>query len=69
GPIGRVFVASRPPGADVVVDGKKMGFKTPHWLEVPSGQRTISLTKGAQKGSKAVQVKPGKNKSVYIILE
>ncbi len=69
GPIGRVFLASRPPGAEVEVDGKKMGFQTPHWLEVPSGAHNIKLTKGAQSATKQIMVRPGKNKSEYIILK
>ena len=69
GPLGKIFLASRPPGADVYVDGKSMGFKTPHWLEVPSGAHKITLKKGAQKGEKLLQITPGKNKSAYIVLK
>lgn len=69
GPIGRVFVASRPPGAKILLDGKDMGYQTPHWIEVPSGSHTVKLTRGAQSVTKQIMVRPGKNKSEYLILK
>jgi hypothetical protein len=69
GPIGRIFIASRPPGADIMVDGKRMDFQTPHWLEIASGHHKVKLEMDDLSGEKSISVNPGKNKSVYIILK
>jgi hypothetical protein len=53
GSLGRIFLASRPPGANVLVDGKPMNFQTPHWLEVPSGPHTITPQKREKRWKKS----------------
>lgn len=69
GPEGKVFIASRPPGADIFVNGRDIDVKTPSWVNLPLGKVNITLKKDDQSGSKELNVSSGKNKSEYIILE
>ncbi len=69
GAAGKIFIASRPPGADIIVDGVSKGIKTNHWLQLPSGPHTITLRKGGMSADKVINVKAGPNKSAYIILK
>ncbi len=58
---GRIRLSSSPEGADILVDGKDMGRKTPASLELTEGMRRILLRKaGFRPGKLEVKVKAGK---------
>lgn len=69
GPIGIIFLSSSPARADIFVDGKNTGKKTPAKLELPSGQHRIEMNKSGQKSSVDQMVNEGKNKALHLILQ
>jgi len=58
---GSVYVASRPPGAAIAVDGKETGLTTDRVLpDLPAGDRTISVAKpDYEPAERTVLVAPG----------
>jgi anti-anti-sigma factor len=69
GPIGVIFLSSSPARADIIIDGKNSGKKTPAKLELPSGSHRIEMNKGGQKASVDQVVNEGKNKALHLILQ
>jgi anti-anti-sigma factor len=69
GPIGVIFLSSSPARADIFIDGKNSGKKTPAKLELPSGQHRIEMNKSGQKSSVDQMVNEGKNKALHLILQ
>jgi anti-anti-sigma factor len=69
GPIGIIFLSSSPARADIFVDGKNTGKKTPAKLELPSGQHRIEMNRSGQKSSIDQIVNEGKNKALHLILQ
>ncbi len=69
GPIGVIFLSSSPARADIIIDGKNSGKKTPAKLELPSGTHRIEMNKGGQKSSVDQVVNEGKNKALHLILQ
>ncbi len=69
GPIGIIFLSSSPARADIIVDGKNTGKKTPPKLELPSGQHRIEMSKSGQKGTVDQMVNEGKNKALHLTLQ
>lgn len=69
GPIGIIFLSSSPARADILVDGKNTGKKTPAKLELPSGNHRIEMSKSGQKNSLNLVVNEGKNKAVHLTLQ
>ncbi len=69
GPIGIIFLSSSPARADIFIDGKNTGKKTPAKIELPSGNHKIEMSKSGQKNSVTQQVNEGKNKAVHLTLQ
>ena len=69
GPIGIIFLSSSPARADIFIDGKNTGKKTPAKIELPSGNHTIEMSKSGQKSSINQVVNEGKNKAVHLTLQ
>ena len=69
GPIGVIFLSSSPARADIFIDGKNTGKKTPAKVELPSGNHRIEMNKGGQKASVDQSVNEGKNKALHLILQ
>ncbi|MEO6097943.1 MAG: PEGA domain-containing protein [Fibrobacteria bacterium] len=69
GPIGIIFLSSSPARADILIDGKNSGKKTPAKLELPSGQHRIEMTKSGQKATIEHMVNEGKNKALHLTLQ
>ena len=69
GPIGVIFLSSSPARADIVIDGKATGKKTPAKLELPSGQHRIEMSKSGQKATVDQVVNEGKNKALHLTLQ
>ncbi len=69
GPIGIIFLSSSPARADIIIDGKNTGKKTPAKVELPSGNHRIEMSKSGQKGSVNQVVNEGKNKAVHLTLQ
>ncbi len=69
GPIGIIFLSSSPARADIVIDGKNTGKKTPAKIELPSGQHRIEMSKSGQKASVDQLVNEGKNKALHLTLQ
>jgi hypothetical protein len=69
GPAGVIFLSSSPARADIFIDGKNIGKKTPAKVELASGQHRIEMSKGGQKASVDQQVNEGKNKALHLILQ
>jgi anti-anti-sigma factor len=69
GPIGIIFLSSSPARADIIVDGKNSGKKTPAKLELPSGQHRIEMSKSGQKATVDQMVNEGKNKALHMTLQ
>jgi anti-anti-sigma factor len=69
GPIGVIFLSSSPARADIVIDGKSTGKKTPAKIELPSGSHRIEMSKGGQKSSVDQVVNEGKNKALHLTLQ
>jgi anti-anti-sigma factor len=69
GPIGIIFLSSSPARADIFIDGKNTGKKTPAKLELPSGNHKIEMSKSGQKSSVNQVVNEGKNKAVHLTLQ
>jgi PEGA domain-containing protein len=69
GPIGIIFLSSSPARADIIIDGKNSGKKTPAKLELPSGQHRIEMSKSGQKATVDQMVNEGKNKALHMTLQ
>jgi anti-anti-sigma factor len=69
GPIGIIFLSSSPARADILIDGKNSGKKTPAKLELPSGQHRIEMSKSGQKAVVDQMVNEGKNKALHLTLQ
>ncbi|MDQ2999681.1 MAG: PEGA domain-containing protein [Fibrobacterota bacterium] len=69
GPIGIIFLSSSPARADIFIDGKNSGKKTPAKLELPSGQHRIEMSKSGQKATVNQMVNEGKNKALHLTLQ
>jgi len=69
GPPGLIFLSSSPARADIFIDGKNTGKKTPSKVELPSGVHRIEMTKGGQKASVDHNVSEGKNKALHLNLQ
>jgi anti-anti-sigma factor len=69
GPIGIIFLSSSPARADILIDGKNSGKKTPAKLELPSGQHRIEMSKSGQKATVDQMVNEGKNKALHLTLQ
>ncbi|HKP98605.1 MAG TPA: PEGA domain-containing protein [Fibrobacteria bacterium] len=69
GPIGIIFLSSSPARADIIIDGKNTGKKTPAKLELPSGQHRIEMSKSGQKSTVDQMVNEGKNKALHLTLQ
>jgi anti-anti-sigma factor len=69
GPIGIIFLSSSPARADIIIDGKDTGKKTPTKVELPSGNHRIEMSKGGQKAVVNQIVNEGKNKAVHLTLQ
>jgi hypothetical protein len=69
GPVGVIFLSSSPARADILVDGKDTGKKTPAKLELPSGSHHIEMVKSGQRASVDQLVNEGKNKALHLTLQ
>ncbi len=69
GPIGIIFLSSSPARADIIIDGKNTGKKTPAKVELPSGSHRFEMTKSGQHGQVDQMVNEGKNKAVHLNLQ
>jgi anti-anti-sigma factor len=69
GPIGIIFLSSSPARADIIIDGKSTGKKTPAKIELPSGQHRIEMSKSGQKSVVDQLVNEGKNKALHLTLQ
>lgn len=69
GPIGVIFLSSSPARADIIIDGKNTGKKTPAKVELPSGSHRIEMAKSGQRDVVDHQVNEGKNKALHLILK
>ncbi|MEO7426279.1 MAG: PEGA domain-containing protein [Fibrobacteria bacterium] len=69
GPIGIIFLSSSPARADIIIDGKNTGKKTPAKIELPSGTHRIEMSKSGQKSSVDQIVNEGKNKALHLTLQ
>jgi anti-anti-sigma factor len=69
GPIGIIFLSSSPARADILIDGKDSGKKTPAKLELPSGQHHIEMVRSGQRASVDQLVNEGKNKALHLTLQ
>jgi anti-anti-sigma factor len=69
GPIGVIFLSSSPARADILIDGKDTGKKTPAKLELPSGSHHIEMVKSGQRASVDQVVNEGKNKACHLTLQ
>jgi len=66
---GFLSVTSTPSGADIAIDGRHIGEKTPHTALLMPGPHTIKLTlAGYQDWTKEVQVKGGETTNVHATL-
>ena len=64
-----IFLSSSPARADIVIDGKKTGKKTPAKVELPSGHHRIEMLKSGQRAVVDQQVNEGKNKALHLTLQ
>lgn len=64
---GMVFLSSSPAGAEILLDGKVIG-KTPKMVELPAGNRTLSLRSGALSQTIQIEVKEGQNPARHVPL-
>ncbi len=69
GPIGVIFLSSSPARADIIIDGKNTGKKTPAKVELPSGSHRIEMVKSGQKAVVDQNVNEGKNKALHLTLQ
>jgi anti-anti-sigma factor len=69
GPIGVIFLSSSPARADILIDGKKTGMKTPAKVELPSGNHRIEMVKSGQRAVVDQLVNEGKNKALHLTLQ
>jgi hypothetical protein len=69
GPIGVIFLSSSPARADIIIDGKNTGKKTPAKVELPSGQHRIEMVKSGQRAMIDQPVNEGKNKALHLTLQ
>ncbi|NQE53646.1 hypothetical protein C5S29_08635, partial [ANME-1 cluster archaeon GoMg3.2] len=66
---GFLSVASTPSGADIAIDGRPIGEKTPHTAPLMPGPHTIKLTlAGYQDWTQSAQVKGGSTTNVHATL-
>ena len=66
---GFISVTSTPSGADITLDGRPIGEKTPHSVPIDPGPHTIKLTlAGYQDWTKSVQVTGGETTNVHATL-
>jgi anti-anti-sigma factor len=69
GPPGLIFLSSSPARADIYVDGKSIGKKTPVKVELDSGPHRIEMRKDGLKASSEKDVSAGKNKALHLQLK
>lgn len=69
GALGVIFLSSSPARADIIIDGKNSGKKTPAKLELPSGFHKIEMIKSGQKATIEQNVNEGKNKALHLTLQ
>jgi hypothetical protein len=62
-------MSSSPARADIYVDGKSIGKKTPVKLELPSGTHRIEMSKEGLKATVEQDISPGKNKALHLQLQ
>ncbi|MGB3458852.1 MAG: PEGA domain-containing protein [Halobacteriota archaeon] len=66
---GFLSVTSSPSGADIIIDGRSIGEKTPHSVPIDPGPHTIKLTlAGYQDWTQSAQVKGGETTNVHATL-
>jgi hypothetical protein len=66
---GFLSVTSRPAGADIAIDGRPIGEKTPHSVPIDPGTYTIQLTlAGYQDWTGSAQVTGGETRDVHVTL-
>ncbi|MGH9679224.1 MAG: serine/threonine-protein kinase [Candidatus Acidiferrales bacterium] len=67
---GWAWVRSEPRGAEIMLDAKDTGLRTPARLEVPQGQHEIQLVlSGFTKSDRTVEISPSRTMQVIEILE
>ncbi len=67
---GSIFIASRPQGAEIFLNGKNLNLKTPTWVrDIPPGKYDIKLVKGIESITQSIEVKPGRNKAEFLVLK
>ncbi len=69
GPPGEIFLSSSPARADIYVNGKNIGKKTPAKLDLPSGSHQIRMVKDGQSASVEHRVDVGKNRALHLSLQ
>ena len=69
GPIGVIFLSSSPARADIIIDGKNTGKKTPAKVELPSGNHRIEMVRSGQRSVVDQNVNEGKNKALHLTLQ
>ncbi len=69
GPPGEIFLSSSPARADIIVNGRNTGKKTPAKLELPSGAHQIRMVKDGQVASVEHKVNEGKNRALHLSLQ
>ncbi|NAT10068.1 hypothetical protein C4E22_00680 [ANME-1 cluster archaeon AG-394-G06] len=66
---GFLAVASTPSGADIAIDGRSIGEKTPNTMPIDPGPHTLKLTlSGYQDWTESVQVTGGRTTNVHATL-
>jgi outer membrane biosynthesis protein TonB len=66
---GVIFMSSSPARADIIVDGKDTGKKTPAKLELPAGRHKVEMVKSGQRASVEHVINEGKNKALHLNLQ
>jgi hypothetical protein len=62
------MITSSPPGATVLVDGKRQEKVTPAQLQLPPGSYSISVEwKDGKKAARTVQIKDGINFEKFLV--
>jgi len=71
GPTGQIYVASTPPGAAALLDGRTTGTQTPVLLPhvAPGAHMVALLLKGYQKESRPVMVQAGATSELSVTLQ
>jgi serine/threonine-protein kinase len=66
--LGTLMITSSPPGATVLVDGKRQEKVTPAQLQLPPGSYSISVEwKDGKKAARTVQIKDGINFEKFLV--